>query len=109
MSLETGLPSLSIDEHAREVFVDGRPVHFTRTEFELLAVLARRPRRALTRGEIISEVWGGSWFGDSHMITVHISNIRRKIGDGDPDRQVIRTIHGVGYRFDGADSPPRVV
>ena len=92
---------LVIDEIAREVRVDGVPVHLTRTEFDLLAVLARFPRRALSREQLISEVWGGSWFGDNHMITVHISNLRRKIGDGDRQPPLIRTLHGVGYRFDG--------
>jgi DNA-binding response OmpR family regulator len=94
---------LVVDEGAREVLVDGESVHLTKTEFDLLVVLVREPRRAFSRDHLIELVWG-PWHGDGHMVNVHISNVRRKIGDGDRFSPLIRTLHGVGYRFDGLPS-----
>ena len=92
---------LSVDLAARQVFLHGRSIHLTRTEFELLSVFVNSPRRAFTRAQLIEQVWGDNWFGETHMVSVHISNLRRKIGDPLRVPPLIHTLHGVGYRFDG--------
>ena len=69
----------------------------TRTEFDLLAALAASPRRAFTRRQLIDEVWGADWFGDEHIVDVHIGHLRRKLGDSAADPTFIRTVRGVGY------------
>ena len=92
---------LTIDYVARMVFVDGRETHLTRTEFDLLSVLSNNPRRALSRAELATLVWGEQWFGDYHVLTVHIANLRKKIKCNAHTRPLIQTIHGYGYRFDG--------
>ena len=94
----TEFGGLSIDPAGREVVVDGRPVELTRTEFDLLWALASDPRRTLTRRQLIERVWG-EWYGDDHVLDVHVSTLRRKIGDAPESPRFIRTVRGVGYRF----------
>ncbi|MFE4503952.1 response regulator transcription factor [Rhodococcus sp. NPDC056743] len=88
---------LDIDLIARTVRVDRTPVDLTPTEFELLTALAARPDAALSRSDIITAVWGSSWFGDQHIVDVHIRALRRKLGDDATDPRFIRTVRGMGY------------
>ena len=88
---------LSIDAEARTLHVDGSLTEVTRTEFDLLAVMASRPRAALTRRQLIEAVWGPGWFGDEHVVDVHIGHLRTKLGDDAAEPRFIRTVRGVGY------------
>jgi DNA-binding response OmpR family regulator len=88
---------LTVDPDARTVVVDGAPVELTRTEFDILAALAARPKSALTRVQIIEHVWGGEWFGDEHVVDVHVGHLRRKLGDDAAEPRFVRTVRGVGY------------
>lgn len=90
---------LSVDVQAREARVDDRPVELTRTQFDLLVVLAARPRVAFTRRQLIDAVWGEGWFGDEHLVDVHVGHLRRKLGDDAGAARFIRTVRGVGYRM----------
>ncbi|MEV3959615.1 response regulator transcription factor [Nocardia sp. NPDC050193] len=90
---------LAIDVDGREVTVDGAPVALTRTEFDVLAALARDPGVVLTRAQLISAVWGPSWIGDEHLVDVHIGHLRRKLGDDATRGRYVRTVRGVGYRM----------
>ena len=91
--------TLSVDVGAREVRSDGRLVDLTRTEFDVLATLAARPRLVFTRRQLIDAIWGETWVGDEHLVDVHIGHLRRKLGD-DPDAgRFVRTVRGVGYRM----------
>ena len=91
--------SLSVDVAAREVRSDGTLVDLTRTEFDVLATLAARPRLVFTRRQLIDAIWGETWVGDEHLVDVHIGHLRRKLGD-DPDAgRFVRTVRGVGYRM----------
>ena len=77
---------------------DGAEVRLTRKEFGLLAALARRPGRVATRTQLLDEVWGQQYYGDTRTLDVHIRRLRAKLGDcGDS----IETVIGVGYRFVG--------
>lgn len=89
---------VEVDFDSRQVYVAAVEVHLTRTEFDLLRCLVRNRRRALTRNQLVAEVWG-SWFGDDHMVSVHISNLRRKLAGTEFAHQLV-TLHGVGYRLD---------
>ena len=90
---------LVIDPVAREVSRDGRPVELTRLEFDVLDALSERPRLAYSRRQLLERVWGPAWFGDEHVVDVHVANLRRKLGD-DPRRpRYVRTVRGVGYRM----------
>ncbi|NYI40308.1 response regulator transcription factor [Demequina lutea] len=90
---------LMIDLVAREASVNGAPVGLTKTEFDILAALASRPRQVFTRRTLIAAVWGEGWFGDEHIVDVHILHIRRKLGDDATTQRYVRTYPAVGYRM----------
>jgi DNA-binding response OmpR family regulator len=88
-----------IDTDAREVYVDGVEVDLTPLEFDLLQTLAAMPRVVLTRTKLLELIWGPDWFGDDQVLDVHISSLRRKIGDDPQSPRFIQTVRGVGYRI----------
>jgi DNA-binding response OmpR family regulator len=90
---------LEIDPEAREVRRGGEPVELTKLEFDLLDVLSGEPRVAFSRERLLERVWGGGWFGDGHVVDVHIANLRAKLGDDPRAPRYLRTIRGVGYRM----------
>jgi DNA-binding response OmpR family regulator len=92
---------LVIDPVAREVIVDGDTVDLTKIEFDILDLLSSSPRRTFTREQLLQHVWG-DWFGDDHVIEVHMGKLRRKIGETAAEPRHIRTLRGVGYRFEPA-------
>ena len=89
--------ALVIDLEARHVSVDDEEIELTRTEFDLLAAMVDKPRAALSRRNLIDEVWGTDWYGDEHVVDVHIGHLRRKLGDDAAEPRFIRTVRGVGY------------
>lgn len=91
--------ALEIDPLAREARVEGRAVPLTRLEFDLLATLSAEPRVAFSRSQLLERVWGPGWFGDNHVVDVHIANLRRKLGDDPAKPRYVRTVRGVGYRM----------
>ena len=93
------LGSISIDPKAREVRVEGREIELTSTEFELLRVLSEHPGWVYTREELLESVWGYTYLGDSRLVDVHVANLRKKIGDDPSDPHFVRTVRGVGYKF----------
>jgi DNA-binding response OmpR family regulator len=90
---------LRIDPLAREVFRGDEQIELTRIEFDLLDVLSSNPRMAFSRELLLEKVWGPDWFGDDHVVDVHVSNLRKKIGDDPTTPHYIRTVRGVGYRM----------
>lgn len=96
---------LVVDAAGREVFLAGRPVSLTRTEFDVLAALSARPRLAFTRRQLIEAVWGETWIGDEHLVDVHVGHLRGKLGDDASAPRYIRTVRGVGYRMGDGSSP----
>lgn len=86
-----------LDLGARRVTRAGIPVQLTRTEFDLLAALAAYPRVAFTRRQLLDEVWGAGWYGDEHVVDVHVAHLRAKLGDDATEPTYIRTVRGVGY------------
>ncbi|MBI4932372.1 MAG: response regulator transcription factor [Actinobacteria bacterium] len=95
-----GLPrvfgELVLDPHSREVTVAGAPVDLTRIEFDLLETMSANPRRVFTRQQLLDKVWGQNWFGDDHVVDVHVANLRKKI-DAGAEKSWVRTVRGVGY------------
>lgn len=94
-----------IDPGSREVWVGDRQLNLTRTEFDILDVLSSQPRLALTRRQIIDQVWNAEWVGDDHVVNVHLANLRRKLGDDPDEPRYLLTVRGVGYRMGRPDSP----
>jgi two-component system, OmpR family, KDP operon response regulator KdpE len=89
---------LEIDVAAHQVRRDGAQVHLTKTEFELLRVLASNRGRLLTHRNLLLEVWGPGYEDDKQVLRAHMANLRRKVETG--DRRLIHTDPGVGYRFE---------
>jgi DNA-binding response OmpR family regulator len=83
-----------IDESARTVVAAGPPVELTRTEFDLLVALARKPGQVLSKQQLLELVWGYDAY-DTHLVEVHVSALRRKLRAQAED--IIHTVRGVGY------------
>lgn len=96
----TGAPlrvgGLEVDPAQRTARVDGEPVNLTRREFDLLAYLAARPGRVVTRRELVTEVWQQPYAGTEQTLDVHISWLRRKLGESAAAPRFLRTVRGVG-------------
>ena len=69
--------------------------------FDLLDVLSEQPRVAFTRAQLLERIWGPNWFGDDHVVDVHVSKLRQKLGDDARAPRLLRTVRGVGYRLEG--------
>ena len=89
-----------IDSERHEVRVDGKPVQLPLKEFELLELLVRNADRVLTRGQIISQVWGSDYVGDTKTLDVHVKRLRSKIEPDPSQPRHITTVRGLGYKFD---------
>ena len=89
---------VDIDLAARTVWVSGTELELSRTEYDLIAVLADNAGRIMTRRGLLDAVWGG-WFGDDHVIDVSLSRLRRKLSEAGVDAGLITTHRGLGYRF----------
>ena len=93
---------LEIDPAAFTVRRRGDSVELTATEFRLLLELARRPKQVFTRGLLLELVWNYDYLGDSRLVDVAVQRLRAKIEDDPKQPKLIRTVRGVGYRFDPA-------
>lgn len=91
---------LVIDEEAREVELEGRRLHLTRTEFDLLALLHAHPRHVLTPKQLLDHLWSSDFGPDDHPIEVYVHRLRSKLGESGKQPRFIHTVRGVGYRFD---------
>ena len=91
--------ALELDAAAREVSVAGQTIELTKLEFDLLDVLAAEPGVVFSRRQLLERVWGPDWFGDDHVVDVHLATLRRKLGDDAAAPRYIRTVRGVGYRI----------
>ncbi len=88
-----------VDIASRRAFTGDREVHLTAKEFDLLALLISEAGVVLTRERIMAEVWDENWFGSTKTLDVHVSSLRRKLGDDATDPDLIVTVRGVGLRF----------
>ncbi len=91
------LGALVINADTRRVEIAGKLLGLTRTEFDLLLVMARRPRVAFSRRQLINAVWDESWFGDDHVVDVHLGHLRKKIEELVVGKKYLHTVRGVGY------------
>jgi len=92
---------LVVDPSRRRVTVDGSDVQLTPLEFEILLVLARDPGVVLTREQLMDRVWGYRDYAGGRVVDSHVARLRRKLGEDGVEPRFVRTVHGVGYAFDG--------
>ena len=95
---------LVINLDSYELIVDGKKVDTPPKEMELLYHLAASPNRVFTRNQLLDEVWGFDYFGDSRTVDVHIKRLREKL-EGVSDQWSLKTVWGVGYKFEVNESP----
>ena len=86
---------ITLNVETREVMKGTRPVHLTPTEFSLLELFLRHPKRVFTRETLLNRIFGYDFAGDTNIVDVHISHLREKIQDKPP--KLIRTVYGTGY------------
>ena len=96
-SIEAGDVSIDLARHL--VTVRGEPVNLTRSEFQVLRLLADRPGQVFSRLEIMEELWQSEFSGDVRACDVHISNLRQKIERDPQDPELVLTVRGVGYKL----------
>ena len=94
---------LVINLDSYELVVDGRKVDTPPKEMELLYHLAATPNRVYTRNQLLDEVWGFDYFGDSRTVDVHIKRLREKL-EGVSDKWSLKTVWGVGYKFESEEA-----
>lgn len=93
------LGPLTVDLGRKEIRVHEKDVPVTRIEFALFEQLCRRPAEVCARVQLLEEVWGPNWVGDTHVVDVHLSNLRRKLQEHAPDMRFIHTVRGIGFRL----------
>lgn len=94
--------TLKIDESAYQVYLRGEPVNLPRREFELLLFLAKHPNQVFSRDDLITKVWGWDFDGEDRVVDLYVKRLRHKLADasGTDSAWGIRTIWGVGYKFE---------
>ena len=85
---------VELDVRGHTVTLDGQPVELTRKEFDLLHLLLRRKGMVLTRDEILQQVWGYDYSGETRTVDMHVKDLRQKLGE-----ELILTVRGVGYKI----------
>lgn len=95
-------PHFRLNSQTREAYLNGKPIEdLTPKEFELLRTLANKPKQVFSREQLLQLVWDFEYYGDERTVDAHIKKLRQKIERVGP--QVIKTVWGVGYRFDDSD------
>jgi two-component system response regulator RegX3 len=97
------LGDVRIDRARRTASVGGEQLELSRKEFDLLRLLVDNAGTVVTRERLIDEVWDTNWFGSTKTLDVHVSALRKKLGDDPSTPRYIHTVRGVGFRFAGTD------
>jgi two-component system response regulator RegX3 len=92
-----------LDPDRREVTLAGSRLELSRKEFELLHTLMAEAGSVITREALIDQVWDMNWFGSTKTLDVHVSGLRKKLGDDPRTPRYFHTVRGVGFRFSGSD------
>jgi DNA-binding response OmpR family regulator len=94
-----------IDERSRTVHLDGTPLELARKEFDLLFALAQRPGEVVTKRELLADVWRQAYGGSDRTVDVHLSWLRRKLGETAAEPRYLISVRGVGVRLVDPDRP----
>lgn len=97
------LNQLTIDPTARRVYRSEQELQLSAREFDLLAILMKNAGRALSREELLAQVWGEEWIGDPRTLDVHVRWLRLKVEEDPASPEYIQTVRGYGYRFAGPE------
>jgi DNA-binding response OmpR family regulator len=97
---ELSARSVRVDATSRRAWLEDRELELTPKEFDLLALLVAEAGRVITRDRIMAAVWDENWFGSTKTLDMHISWLRRKLGDDANAPRLLTTVRGVGFRFE---------
>jgi DNA-binding response OmpR family regulator len=90
---------LMVDLARREMKVSRHVIQATRLEFDLFSQLCLKPLEVCSRAQLLESVWGPHWVGDTHVVDVHLSNLRRKLTERAPELRFMHTVRGIGFRL----------
>ncbi len=96
-------PEVTIELTNRRVLVHGEEVQFSKTEWEVLSMLAANAGRVMTHGEMLARIWGPEFRDETYYLRTWISRIRKKLDDHEDEAPLIRTFPGIGYRLESPD------
>ncbi|MGH2920671.1 MAG: winged helix-turn-helix domain-containing protein [Gaiellaceae bacterium] len=96
-----------LDPDRREVTKGGKTLELSRKEFELLQLLMQNAGSVVKRERLIDEVWDVNWFGSTKTLDVHVSGLRKKLGDDSAEPRYLHTVRGVGFRFASPEEADR--
>ena len=90
---------LKIYPSAHKVLLKNRELTLTVHEFDILLLLVQHPEKVYSRESLYEQIWQGGYYGENNTVNVHVSNLRRKLKDVDPDREYIQTVYGIGFKL----------
>ncbi|RJK95322.1 response regulator transcription factor [Vallicoccus soli] len=96
----TGVQGVHVDVDSHRAWLDEEELSLTAKEFDLLRVLLREAGKVVTREQLMREVWDTSWWGSTKTLDMHVSWLRKKLGDDATNPRFITTVRGVGFRFE---------
>jgi DNA-binding response OmpR family regulator len=99
----TSAQGVRVDTEARRAWLGDTELDLTTKEFDLLALLVSEAGKVVTREQIMRDVWDSKWWGSTKTLDMHISWLRRKLGDDAQNPRYITTVRGVGFRFERGD------
>jgi DNA-binding response OmpR family regulator len=99
--------NVELDPVSRMASLGGAPLELSRKEFDLLHVLMANAGAVVTREQLLEEVWDTSWYGTTKTLDVHVSGLRKKLGDDPGNPSYLHTVRGVGFRFEHAEDVGR--
>lgn len=89
--------NVELNSNSRTVVVSGKLVELTKKEFDLLEIMMESPTLVFSRRTLLESVWGGDWYGEIHVVDVHIGHLRKKLIEAGCSEGLIRTVRGVGF------------
>jgi DNA-binding response OmpR family regulator len=100
IEIAQGVHGVRIDVDSHRAWIDDRELSLTAKEFDLLRVLLRENGKVVTREQLMREVWDTAWWGSTKTLDMHVSWLRKKLGDDAANPRFITTVRGVGFRFE---------
>ena len=91
--------NISLYPELRKVVLCGRELSLTRREYDLLHLLIQKPDKVYSREALYELVWQEGYYGEDHTVNVHISNLRKKLKEADPEGEYIQSVYGIGFRL----------
>lgn len=91
--------NLILFPQARKAQAAGRDLSLTAHEYDILTLLVQNPQKVYSREHLYELIWKGGYYGENNTVNVHVSNLRKKLKDADPDTEYIQTVYGIGFKL----------